>query len=314
MADSSSCLASSDLPPTPQWLVEGGFIPVILGVAAMFWGITFVCEEFAVPAISAFCKRNRFSDSLTGSIFIGTGLSLPVFFVAVAGLFASNSAIGVGAVVGGNLFNHLVTIPSTIYICPNKTMKLDALVFSREMLLYFASCLLVLWAVKSDGNFSSAFTNAFSYEEWHRCLSVPLLSSVILVAAYALYCVVDSNFYLVEEWLARRNGQTTQSQKQPDQTESVKNTGGSACCGSTSTGTSAVLVDITVQKSCSLVGIPSETENSTTTYEHYPHPPPISFVNNDIENNDNQNDKDTKKISMVLLEESLQDIIKAKSM
>eukprot|EP00981_Chlorochromonas_danica_P003495 scaffold659_cov192-Ochromonas_danica.AAC.8 len=63
-----SCQDDSASWSSPAWLVDGGCIPVLLGIA---------------------------------------GLSLPVFFVAVTGLFASKSAIGVGAVVGGNFNNNV---------------------------------------------------------------------------------------------------------------------------------------------------------------------------------------------------------------
>lgn len=194
MLCSSAATASN-----PSWLEEGGFIPVILGIIVMFWGISFICEEYGVPSITAFCKRNNFSDSFAGSIFIGTGLSLPVFFVALAGLFISNSAIGVGAVVGGNLFNHLVTIASSIYICPSRKMKLDAMILTRESVIYLLSCFLLVWSAK--GEFISGFSNAFSKSEWSRCLSIHWEHSLALLAAYVLYCLFNANFHAIEEFI-----------------------------------------------------------------------------------------------------------------
>lgn len=199
MSTDSSCAAADDHVSTPAWLQNGGFIPVLLGIAAMFWAISFVCEEYGVPALAAFCKRNKLSDALTGSIFIGTGLSLPVFFVAVAGLFASHSAIGVGAVVGGNLFNHLFTMGTSIYVCPDRVMKLDPYVFTRETLIYFLSCLLVLWTV-GNGHFAKMFNTAFQKEQWESCLTISWEYSLALVAAYVAYCILDGNFYLIEEF------------------------------------------------------------------------------------------------------------------
>lgn len=199
MSTESSCAAADDHVSTPEWLQNGGFIPVLLGIAAMFWAISFVCEEYGVPALAAFCKRNKLSDALTGSIFIGTGLSLPVFFVAVAGLFASHSAIGVGAVVGGNLFNHLFTIGSSIYVCPDRVMKLDPYVFTREMLIYFLSCLLVMWTV-GNGHLAKMFNTAFQKEQWENCLTISWEYSLALVMAYVAYCFLDGNFYLIEDF------------------------------------------------------------------------------------------------------------------
>ncbi len=70
-ASDRPCAISAADPETLFWLEQGGFVPVILGVVVMFWGISFVCEEFGVPSITSFCKRNNLSDSLTGSILLG---------------------------------------------------------------------------------------------------------------------------------------------------------------------------------------------------------------------------------------------------
>jgi Ca2+/Na+ antiporter len=159
----------------------------------MFWGIAFICEEYSVSAITAFCQRNKISDHITGSIFIGTGLSLPVLFVALVGLFVSNSAIGVGAVVGGNLFNHLITIPTCIYVTPDQILKLEPLVFTRELLCYFISCLVLIWATQR-GQLINGLKRSMSREQWTSCLTIPWFYSFILLIGFVLYCIVNAYF------------------------------------------------------------------------------------------------------------------------
>jgi Ca2+/Na+ antiporter len=159
----------------------------------MFWGIAFICEEYSVPAITAFCRRNKISDHITGSIFIGTGLSLPVLFVALVGLFVSNSAIGVGAVVGGNLFNHLVTIPTSIYVTPDQVLKLEPLVFTRELFCYFISCLILIWATQ-NGHLIKGLKRSMSQEQWESCLTIPWFYSFVLLLGFVLYCIINAYF------------------------------------------------------------------------------------------------------------------------
>ena len=146
-----------------------------------------------MPSITVFCKRNNIPDDITGSIFIGTGLSLPVLFVSFVGLFVSNSAIGVGAVVGGNAFNHLVTIACSIWVSPERVMKVDGVIFSREIFFYLVSCLILIWAVKSD-DLSGAIQNSFHSNEWMGCLSIPWKCSVSLCGCYVFYTVFESYF------------------------------------------------------------------------------------------------------------------------
>lgn len=166
----------------------------------MFWGISFVCEEYSVPAIILFCKRNKIDDHITGSIFIGTGLSLPVFFVSLIGLFVSKSAIGVGAVVGGNAFNHLITIPSSIFVSPHKTMKLDGFVFTRELLCYFFSCLLLIWATQHR-RLVSALQNLWNHTQWENCLVIPWFNSFVLLLGYIAYCLLNIYFNDIVDFL-----------------------------------------------------------------------------------------------------------------
>lgn len=158
----------------------------------MFWGMAFICEEYCVPAITVFCKRNNFSDDVAGSIFIGTGLSLPVLFASFVGLFVENSSIGVGTVVGGNIFNQLVNICVGIHAAPDKTMKIDKVIFARETLFYILSCILVMWA--SESNLNKSFEEAFSRKQWEKCLSIHMGAALCLVGNYVLYCLVEIYF------------------------------------------------------------------------------------------------------------------------
>lgn len=198
---SSECVSSERIPPAADWVADGGFFLVALAVAVTFWGLTFICEEYCVPAITVFCKRNKISDDIAGAIFIGTGLSLPVLFASFVGLFISNNAIGVGTVVGGDIFNHLVNIAASIHAAPNRTLKLDAVTFTREMVFYILSCLAVVWVAK--GNLHNSFASMFQRDEWLSCLSIHWTGAFALVGFYVLYCVVDAYFGLLTATLSR---------------------------------------------------------------------------------------------------------------
>ena len=158
----------------------------------MFWGMAFVCEEYSIPSITVFCKRNNIPDDIAGAIYIGTGLSLPVLFVSFVGLFISNTAIGVGTVIGGDLFNHLINIGLSIWVAPNHTLKVNSLVVTREIIFYFISSLLVIWAVHED--FGESLRNTFNREQWLSCLDIPWSASLVLVACYLFYVIIESYF------------------------------------------------------------------------------------------------------------------------
>jgi hypothetical protein len=165
---------------------------LILLVIMMFWGMAFVCEEYSIPSITVFCKRNNIPDDVAGAIYIGTGLSLPVLFVSFIGLFVSNTAIGVGTVIGGDLFNHLINIGISIWVAPNRTLKVNPLVVTREMICYLLSSLLIIWAVHED--FVESLQSAFDRKQWLSCLNISWVASFVLVIAYVVYVILEINF------------------------------------------------------------------------------------------------------------------------
>ena len=154
----------------------------------MFWGLTFICQEYCVPAITVFCHRNKISNNVTGSLFIGAGLSLPVLFSSYVGLFGSNTGIGLGAVLGGNIFNQTINIAGSILVAPNRRLKLCRVSLTREMLIYALSNILIILAVEQD--LYRSFQNVLDVSVWTGCLSVPINYSIMLVICYIIYCVV----------------------------------------------------------------------------------------------------------------------------
>mmetsp|Transcript_25232 Transcript_25232/g.27541 ORF Transcript_25232/g.27541 Transcript_25232/m.27541 type:complete len:724 (+) Transcript_25232:247-2418(+) len=203
MSDSSpSCSSSTDESTSPEWIAKGGFFVLVLVVIQMFWGMAFICEEYAIPSITAYCKRNKIPDDIAGAIYIGTGLSLPVLFVSFIGLFISNSAIGVGTVVGGDIFNHMINIAMSILASPDRTMKIDRLVTTREVFCYMLSCLLVIWAVRED--LTGTLRNAFKREQWISCLDIPWFASFMLVLSYIIYVIMESYFDSILQWCRER--------------------------------------------------------------------------------------------------------------
>lgn len=177
------------------WVAQGGFIVLGLGVCLMFWGFSFICEEYCVPAITIFCKRNKISDDVAGAIFIGAGLSLPSMFSSFVGLFVAKSSIGVGTVIGGDIFNHFINVALSIMVSPNKSLKLDWVVLTRETLFYLLSILFLLWSAK--GNIIAAVTTSLLPSTWSSCLNITWINSLVLVLLFVVYCLVETYFPLI---------------------------------------------------------------------------------------------------------------------
>ena len=141
-----------------------------------------------MPAITIYCIRNNVSDNVAGSILIGAGLSLPVLFSSYVGLFASSSSIGLGTVLGGNIFNQTVNIAASIFVAPNRRLKLCKVTLSKEVLMYGISNLLIIWALEHD--LYRSLGKVSDIKNWFRCLSVPWEYSMALVLCYFVYCLI----------------------------------------------------------------------------------------------------------------------------
>jgi Ca2+/Na+ antiporter len=171
----------------PPWVSVGGFILSIMALIVIFWAFSFICEEYCIPSMTILCKKNKISDDVAGAIFIGAGLSSPPLFTALIGLFLSNSSIGVGTVVGGDIFNHLLNMSATIIAAPNHTLQLDGMGLTREALFYMASLIVIIWSTK--GNIFPAIVDTFDTRTWKDCLQITWLQSLIPVLLYGVYCL-----------------------------------------------------------------------------------------------------------------------------
>ncbi|KAJ1417318.1 solute carrier family 24, member 3, partial [Ochromonadaceae sp. CCMP2298] len=93
---------------SPPWVNYGGIIILLVCVAAMFWALALVCEEFFVPALNVLCEEWKIPDDVAGATFMAAGASSPELFTSFIGLIIYDSNIGVGTVVGSEIFNHMI--------------------------------------------------------------------------------------------------------------------------------------------------------------------------------------------------------------
>ena len=85
-------------------------IAIIL-LAAAFYLMTVITEEFFVPAIDVLAKKLKLTSDASGATLLALGSSAPEFFtslIAILGLSGSgHSDIGAGTIVGSAIFNVL---------------------------------------------------------------------------------------------------------------------------------------------------------------------------------------------------------------
>lgn len=108
-----------------------------------------------------------------GATFMAAGASSPELFASMIGVM-SNSAVGVGTVVGSELFNMLVIVGAVCLCAGKKGLSLDWRPLVREVGFFFGSLVLLIFVLHDD--------------------KVELWQGLMLVSGYGLYVVVCAYF------------------------------------------------------------------------------------------------------------------------
>jgi len=129
--------------------------PLIMYV---FWGMAHTCDEYFVRTIDVISERFSIPDDVAGATLMALGCNGPELSLNLIGVF-HESSIGVGAVIGGEVFNVLVIIGTALLATPKCYMplKLGKFTFGRDVFFYAFSVAL-LWYVLRDGYISRAET------------------------------------------------------------------------------------------------------------------------------------------------------------
>jgi K+-dependent Na+/Ca+ exchanger-like protein len=123
-------------------------------LAYLFWGMAYVCDEYFVRTIQVMSERFRIPDDVAGATLMALGCNGPEMALNTISIF-NPSDIGVGAVIGGEVFNVLVIIGAAMLATPDAYLPLRISNFSffRDVLFYIVS-VLMLYAVLRDGEIS----------------------------------------------------------------------------------------------------------------------------------------------------------------
>jgi K+-dependent Na+/Ca+ exchanger-like protein len=123
-------------------------------LAYLFWGMAYVCDEYFVRTIEVISERFDIPDDVAGATLMALGCNGPEMALNTISIFHP-SDIGVGAVIGGEVFNVLVIIGTALLATPDAYLPLRISNFSffRDVLFYMIS-VMMLYLVLKDGQVS----------------------------------------------------------------------------------------------------------------------------------------------------------------
>jgi len=117
----------------------------------LFWGMGYICDVYFVRTIEVISERFDIPDDVAGATLMALGCNGPELSLNAISIFQPSS-IGVGAVIGGEVFNVLVIIGTALLATPEIYMplRLGAFSFLRDVTFYIISVGLLYWALQ-DG-------------------------------------------------------------------------------------------------------------------------------------------------------------------
>ena len=154
---------------------------LVVAVAIVFWCLSVVCEERFVPALAVICDVLKIPDDVAGATLMAAGACSPEVVSSFIALFVTHSALGVGSVVGSEIFNHLCICAGSVFYAKGGVLVLDKAIVARETAFYGLALGLLLYVLMRE----HAGDNHIVIRWW---------AGVVLVAVYALYVIVAANY------------------------------------------------------------------------------------------------------------------------
>ena len=179
MSDNEICDATDDN-PVSQFFYDGGVLLILVGLVQCFWGLARVCEHYFCSGLRIMCEELKIPDDVAGATFMAIGSSAADLIISVIALFVFKSTIGLGTIIGSEIFNHLA-ISACCALATRKPLVLNGNLFTREVVAYGLTLLALCWAL---GN------GTLKKREFTECLSVHWYHGFVLMLLYCMYATL----------------------------------------------------------------------------------------------------------------------------
>ena len=188
----------SDDDGAPIWVEDGGWAFYLMVLCGMFWGLAVTVEDFFIPALNIMCEKFNIPDDVAGATFMAAGASSPEMFSNFIALFITHSSLGVGTIIGSEIFNHLMICAGSVAYAKAGYIQLDPRLVLREACFYLAALgLLILALLKDSTNDSyckSIVVTGIGYDDEATCYAdkfcIFWYDGLFLLLGYFVYVFV----------------------------------------------------------------------------------------------------------------------------
>lgn len=176
---------------------------VVLSVFAVisFWCQSVVTEERLVPALNLIADYYAIPDDVAGATLMAAGASSPELLCTLVSLFVTHSSLGLGTIVGSEIFNQLIICAGSVYATKSKVLKLDRKMVVREVGFYALSIALLAYALSESRVVVDEGEDNGGNED--ERIYVSFWKAAFLFGGYILYVVICANMEFVEKHIAR---------------------------------------------------------------------------------------------------------------
>ena len=126
---------------------------------------------------------------------MAAGASSPELLSSFISLFITHSSLGLGTIVGSEIFNQLIICAGAVYASKTGTLVLDKAIVIREVGFYALSILLLFNALKDSEEDPDDPTGP-------KHVYVSFLDAILLFGGYLLYIAVCANMDRVVGWFS----------------------------------------------------------------------------------------------------------------
>lgn len=197
--DSNASCVVQDGPKLSEFVKDGGFLILILLSILSLYGMAYVCEEYFCYALEIFCLKWEVPDSVAGSLVMAAGNDAPEIFISFLGIFVQKSAIGIGTVIGSEIFNHMCISAGSCLYAKNGELQLNGRHFTRDSIGYCSALVILLWAVGANPH------HMLDEKSWSNCLDITFTGSLVLIVCQIIYCVFVIQFDALCEYFNWRD-------------------------------------------------------------------------------------------------------------
>jgi len=137
---------TTEEPESPLWV----WIGLSLIACISFWLQALVTEERFVPALNIVAQYFNIPDDIAGATLMAAGASSPELFSSLTALFITHSSLGLGTIVGSEIFNQLIICAGAVFAVQTNGLRLDPAIIFREVGFYALSILLLFFALQDN--------------------------------------------------------------------------------------------------------------------------------------------------------------------